>query len=107
MPQTPSIQPQLLTDVTHFVSDDIVSVRLNGNISIHQIFKVVSTPTTGVGFEAFLTVTYNVAPTVATEITKVELLDASGKALTSSDVYVPVGSDGIQMKHIIPVKEGT
>lgn len=99
MPEIPSVQPLLLSGVANFVSDDIVSARLNGSIPITTIAKNVS--------ENFLTVTYDVAASQASEITKAELLDSNGNALTSANVYVPVGSDGIQMKHVIPVKEGS
>lgn len=96
--ETPSIQPRLLAGVADFVSGDVVSARLNGTVTVTTITKTVS--------ENILTVIYDVTAAQAAEITKVELLDAEGEPLTSSEVYVPVGSDGIQMKHTIPVKEG-
>lgn len=99
LPATPSVQPQLLSDVVSFVSGDIASARINGNISISSITKSVA--------DNVLTVTYPITAAQAAEITKVELLDAGGDPLTSSDVYVSVGNDGIQIKHTIPVKEGT
>ena len=98
MPSTPSIQPVLLSGVASFVSGDVVSARLNGTILISAITKTVS--------GNILTVTYDVPDTQVSEITRVELLDKNGNPLTATDVYVPVGNDGIQMKHTIPVKEG-
>ena len=53
-----------------------------------------------------LTITYSVSSAQTTEITSVELLDAEGTVLTASEVYVPVGSDPVVMKHTIPVSEG-
>ena len=97
MPETPSIQQALLTGVANFVSGDVASARINGTVSITDLTKSVS--------GSVLTITYTVSSTQATEITSVELLDADGNALTSSQVYVPVG-DSIVMKHTIPVNEG-
>ncbi len=99
LPATPSVQPLLLSDVVSFVSGDIASARINGSILISSITKSVA--------DNVLTVTYPITAAQAAEITKVELLDAGGDPLTSSDVYVSVGNDGVQIKHTIPVKEGT
>lgn len=98
MPETPSIQPYFLEDIAAVVLDDVARARLNGSIVISDIKKSMA--------ENVVTVTYDVTALQAAEITQVELLDPSGNVLTSADVYVPVGSDGIQMKHTIPVKEG-
>ena len=97
MPETPSVQAALLMGVANFVSGDVASARINGTVSITDLAKSVS--------GSVLTITYTVSSTQATEITSVELLDADGNALTSSQVYVPVG-DSIVMKHTIPVSEG-
>lgn len=97
MPDTPSVQQALLTGVAGFVSGDVASARINGTVPITDLTKSVS--------GSVLTITYTVSSTQATEITSVELLDADGNALTSSQVYVPVG-DSIVMKHTIPVSEG-
>lgn len=97
MPETPSIQQALLTGVANFVSGDVASARINGTISITALSKSVS--------GNILTITYTVAAAQTTEITSVELLDADGNVLTSSQAYVPVG-DSIVMKHTIPVNEG-
>ena len=97
LPETPSIQEALLGDVADFVSGDVASARINGTISITALTKSVNAN--------ILTITYTVASSQTTEITSVELLDADGNVLTSSQVYVPVG-DSIVMKHTIPVNEG-
>ena len=97
LPETPSIQEALLGDVADFVSGDVASARINGTISITALTKSVE--------GNILTITYTVASSQTTEITSVELLDADGNVLTSSQVYVPVG-DSIVMKHTIPVNEG-
>ena len=97
LPETPSIQQTLLTGVADFVSSDVASARINGTISITALSKSVS--------GNILTITYTVGAAQTTEITSVELLDADGNVLTSSQVYVPVG-DSIVMKHTIPVNEG-
>lgn len=97
MPETPSIQAALLTGVANFVSGDVASARLNGSVSITALTKSVENST--------LTVTYTVTQAQASEITSVELLDAEGNVLTSSQVYVPVGESTV-LKHMIPVSEG-
>ena len=98
MPETPSVQAALLTGVANFVSGDVASARINGTIPIPALSKSVSGST--------LTITYSVSPAQATEITSVELLDAEGTVLTASDIYVPVGTAPVVMKHTIPVSEG-
>ena len=98
MPETPSIQQALLTGVADFVSSDVASARINGTIPVAALNKSVS--------GSILTITYTVAAAQATEITSVERLDAEGTVLTASEVYVPVGTDPVVMKHTIPVSEG-
>ena len=94
---TPSIQSALLTGVANFVSADVATARINGSVSISDLEKEISGST--------LTITYKVPQEQATEITKVELLDANNKVLTSSAVYIPVTTSTI-LKHTIPVSEG-
>ncbi len=98
MPQTPSIQSELLSGVAVFTSDDVASARINGSIIVSNMKKSVT--------ENLLTITYDVLAFQTTEVTSVELLNAEGVPLTASAVYVPVGNDGILMKHTITVKEG-
>ena len=97
LPGISSIQESLLTGVANFVSGDVKSARINNAIIIDTLTKTVVNST--------LTITYPVSATQASEITNVQLLDAEGSVLTSSQVYVPVG-DSVLMKHVIPVKEG-
>ena len=97
MPETPSIQQDLLAGVANFVSGDVASARVNGTVAITGLTKTVE------GTE--LTVTYTIMPSQATEITALELLDAEGNILTSSTVYIPVTTN-VVLKHIIPVAEG-
>lgn len=97
LPGISSIQESLLTGVANFVSGDVKSARINNAIIIDTLAKTVVNST--------LTITYPVSATQASEITNVQLLDAEGSVLTSSQVYVPVG-DSVLMKHVIPVKEG-
>lgn len=97
LPDTPSIQPRLLTGVANFVSGDVASALINGTIPISEITKTVSGST--------LTVQYTVTAGDITEISTVALLDADGNQLTSSTVYVPV-SGATLLEHTIPVSEG-
>ena len=97
MPEVPSIQTALLTGVANFVSGDVASARINGTISISALTKSVSGNT--------LTITYTVTSNQTTEVTQVELLDADGNVLTSSNIYVPI-TDTAVIKHTIPVAEG-
>lgn len=98
MPGTASIQPLLLSDTASFIASDIAAVRLNSTVTINTLNKSVEGNT--------LTLTYPVQQSQATTITSVDLLDKGGNVLTSSTVYVLIGTDGVQMKHTIPVKEG-
>lgn len=99
MPETPSIQAPLISGVASFVAGDIAGARINGTVTLSDITKTVENGT--------VTVTYDVTSAQANEITQVELLDTAGTALTSVSIYAAVGSDGIKMKHTIPIKEGT
>ncbi len=99
VPETPSIQPQLLTDTATYLASDVASARINGAIPITGITKEIVAPHT-------LVVSYDVSVTQADTITKAELLSGSGQVLTAVSLYVSVGADGIRMKHKIPVKEG-
>nr|WP_207758055.1 putative phage tail protein [Pseudoflavonifractor phocaeensis] len=96
-PDTPSVQPALLTDVANFVSTDVASALINGTVAVNELTKSVSGST--------LTVQYTVPAGDLTEITTVALLDAEGNTLTSSTVYIPV-SGATLLEHTIPVAEG-
>lgn len=97
VPTIPSIQTTLLDGTAFSVSKQVAKARINGSILIEDIDKSLS--------GSVLTVTYGLTPVQTDEVTQVELLDAAGKQLTASTVYVPV-IDPIIMKHRIPVKEG-
>ena len=97
LPETPSVQAQLLNGTAGFVLGDIASAQLNGSIPVSNISKSQTGST--------VTVEYTVTETMTAEITSVALLDAAGNALTSASVYVPV-SGQVVMKHVIPVAEG-
>lgn len=96
-PDTPSVQPALLTDVANFVSTDVASALINGTVAVSNLTKSVSGST--------LTVQYTVPAGDLTEITTVALLDAEGNTLTNSTVYIPV-SGATLLEHNIPVAEG-
>ena len=97
MPTTPSIQPLLLSGVANFVSGEIISARVNGLIALSDLTKSAS--------GNVLTINFTVPAGDFTAITTVELLDASGNVLTSSNVYVPIiGATLLECK--IPVAEG-
>ena len=90
-----SIKPEFLEDTATFVAAQIVSARVNRNIAIESIEKMVSGTT--------VVVTY-LEPN-GTVITHVELLNEAGEVITEADVYVPAGAYTV-LKHEIPVKEG-
>lgn len=96
-PETPSIQPELLTGTADFVLEDIASARINGTIDITALSKSRDGST--------VTVSYTVTEATAESVTQVELLDSDGNVLTSSTVYIPVNG-AILLKHTIPVTEG-
>lgn len=95
--EMPSIQSALLSGVAGFVSEDVVSARINGTTLISELSKSVDGST--------LTITYTVTEAQADTVTQVELLDVAGNVLTASSIYVPVSGATI-LKHIIPVSEG-
>lgn len=96
MPSQKTIQPAMLSNVAGFLSTDVKSARLNGSIVIADVSASTSGDTA-----SFL---YTVTPQQASEITLIELLDASGNVLTSAPVYVPV-TDTTTFSHDIVVKE--
>ena len=94
---TPSIQPRLLSDTADFLSGDVASARVNGELVISELSKNVE--------DCVLTITYPVTPEQAAEINRLELLDEEGNVLTASSVYVPI-TGATTLKHTILVKEG-
>ena len=96
-PDTPSVQPTLLTGVANFVSAGVASALINGTVSVTELTKSVS--------GSILTVQYTVPAGNLTEITTVALLDAKGNTLTNSTVYIPI-SGATLLEHTIPVAEG-
>ena len=103
-PNINSIQAALLNDVANFASGDVAYVQINGGIDIGTINKAVTTAQY-VGGAATLTVSYNVVPSMADEVTSVALMDSSGNALTSMSVYVPV-TETMNLQHTILIQEG-
>ena len=96
MANVKSITDSLLGDVTDFVSSDVASARLNESEVITNLTKSVE--------GNILTITYLVPTTFTAAITKIELLDSNGDALTSAPVYIPATS-GIEIKHTIRTEE--
>lgn len=93
-----SVQPAMLNLLAGYTGDDVVSARINGTIPITDISKSVSANV--------LTVTYDVLPTQASEVTSAELLAADGTVLFSaSGIYMAI-ADQINIKHTINIKEG-
>ena len=95
MGNTPSIQPEFLAKAANFMVSDITKARLNGEIVITTLEKMVSGTTAIVKY---------LVPD-GMEVNKVELLDEEGMVLTTARVYVPSGVSTV-LKHEIPVKEG-
>lgn len=98
MPNVKSINPNLLADVAAFSATDIVAVRLNGSVKLSNFVTKVSQDTSTV-------VEYEVKPAQAREITRIELLGAGDRVLTSSSVYIPV-TEAVICRHAINFKEG-
>ena len=96
-PSRSSVQPLLLNNLTDYTAADIVSARVNGSIAVSDIQTVQD--------GNVMTVTYPVSQAQTGEITQVELLDASGNALVSANVYIPV-VDIVSVKHTITIAEG-
>lgn len=81
-----------------------VSVRLNDTVEITE-FSVRKIQEQENGTDAILE--YRIVPTpqLGSAITNIKLLDADGKTVTNSNIYVPV-TDEMLIKHIIKIKEG-
>ena len=99
MPSQPSIQPALLSDTAGFVASDAASVRLNGTVIIPGSALTRSQE----GGAAYVEYTVSQAQTAA--VSRIELLNKDGTALTDAPVYVPVSGD-VRFRHKINVKEG-
>ena len=98
MSSTTSLQPALLEAVAAFTAEDITQVRINGQVTINQFISKESS-------NGECIVEYSVPANTVSDITSIELLNASGAILSSFAVYVPVIEDVI-IKHTIKVKEG-
>ena len=93
-----SVQPAMLNLLAGYTSDDVVSARINGTVSIADITKSVSANT--------LTVTYDVFPAQASEVTSAELLAEDGTVLFSATgIYMAI-TDQVNIKHTINIEEG-
>lgn len=93
-----SVQPAMLNLLAGYTSDDVVSARINGTVNITDITKSVSANT--------LTVTYDVLPTQASEVTSAELLAEDGTVLFSATgIYMAI-TDQVNIKHTINIEEG-
>lgn len=94
---TPSVQPALLEKLLDVTANSITAARINGSILIPDISK---------SFQSGqLWVTYPISPDQTDEITRVELLNTQGEALTSASVYIPV-TDTVSVRHTITLREG-
>ena len=88
----------MLNLLAGYTSDDVVSARINGTVNITDITKSVSANT--------LTVTYDVLPTQASEVTSAELLAEDGTVLFSATgIYMAI-TDQVNIKHTINIEEG-
>lgn len=99
MAAKPSIQQAFLDQAASFVVGDIQSVRINGDILITTLSKSTVGNVGSVG--------YRVLKSQTEEVTRIELLDRAGTALTTSDVSVPVTEDTVAFRHAFIVKEGS
>ena len=99
MPAQPSVQPALLQDTAGFVLEDVAAVRLNGAVTLPGSALTRSQQ----GSAAFVEYTVSQAQTPA--VSRIELLNKDGTALTDAPVYVPVSGD-VRFRHKIDVKEG-
>ena len=99
MASVPSIKPEMLNSIAEFTSSDIAKVRINDSLIITDF-------TIKESIQNIVTIEYQIAlESGITEVTKVELLDATDNVLTESLVYVPI-LESIILKHTIQIKEG-
>ena len=98
MSSTPSISQQLLNNLASTTSSDVAKVRINGE-------HVITTFNTKQNDNNVVTIEYIVPTSLGiAEITKVELLDASDKVLTESNIYVLLLEDAV-LNHTIVIEE--
>lgn len=95
---TPSIQGAFLEDIATFSLGDIAKARVNGSVVITDLTKEQD--------GNIITVEYTVNPSDTSEVSTLELLDASDVVLTRSTVYIPIVNTTI-LKHTIKIAEGT
>lgn len=95
----PSILQAFLDQAAGFVAEDIRSVRINGSILITALSRSTVGNVASVG--------YRVLREQTEEVTRIELLDKAGTALTTSTVSVPVAEETVAFRHAFVVKEGT
>lgn len=94
--KTPSITKLLLADTAQDITTRVVAARINGTVIVNGLAKAVNGETA--------TIRYTIPTDIGPNVTRLELLDTEGNALTDSTVYVPVESN-LQVKHSIPVTE--
>ena len=99
MASQPSIQQAFLDQAAGFVADDIKSVRINGEILITALSRSTVGNVASVG--------YRVLREQTEEVSRIELLDKAGTALTTSAVSVPVTEEAVAFRHAFVVKEGS
>lgn len=99
MASQPSILQPLLDQAAGFVAEDIQSVRINGSIRITALSRSTVGNVASVG--------YRVLREQTEEVTRIELLDKAGTALTTSAVSVPVTEEAVAFRHAFVVKEGS
>jgi hypothetical protein len=97
--QVSSVKNDFLNDLALFSASDIVKVLVNDKYEI-SVFDLKGTESD----TAIINYTVPVSSGLQT-ITKIKLLNAGGKVLTSSDLYIQI-LDDVVLKHSIKFKEG-
>ena len=99
VPQNPSISSEMLAEHARLTAALISAVRLNGTVLLEELQKIV--------VDGVTTIRYIVTPELGlTEITRIEMLNASGAATADSRVFIPVSSASqLILEHNISHKE--
>ena len=97
METTPSIQRPFLEQTAEFTAWDVAAVRINGSILIDTLVRT-AVGTTG-------SVAYTVRRSQTAAVERAELLDKSGKVLTSNTLYVPLLEDEVTLRHSFLIRE--
>ncbi|MEF2964924.1 ketopantoate hydroxymethyltransferase [Paenibacillus sp. M1] len=91
------MKARFLTEIANYTNTKIAKVILNDTVEIAD-FTIKQVTESTIGMQ------YMIPSSQISLVTKIELADASGRVISSNEVYVPIASDTLLL-HTIQVKE--